>query len=50
LQNNRIEVVIFLSEEVIFVDWKLDVEVFVFAGCMHNHSGRPTYESDEETD
>jgi len=30
------------------MDWKLDVEEFVFAGCMHNHAGMPTHESSEE--
>ena len=39
-----------MRKEVIFMDWKLDVEEFVFAGCMHNHTGRATFESDEETD
>ena len=30
------------------MDWKLDFKEFVFAGCMHNHAGMPTFESCED--
>jgi hypothetical protein len=30
------------------MEWKLELEEFAFAGCMHNHTGMGGFAVDEE--